>query len=82
MSEVESGVFQKYPTQKAIAMQLIYGKKWKIGDAPKRINLGSLLFPIDASIEDASDLVRRQFPDANCARLYDETGLLFCSGSL
>lgn len=71
-----------YPTQKAVAFKLIYGRNWKIGNSPERIKLGSVLYPINASIEQGDRLLRRAFPEANQSRHYDEMGRLFCSGSM
>lgn len=71
-----------YPTQKAVAFRLIYGPKWKLGDRPQCIKLGSLPFPIGEGIEFADALLRRAFPTATDSRLYDERGQWFCAGSL
>jgi hypothetical protein len=71
-----------YPSQKAIAIKLVYGPKWKLGDSPQRINLGSVLFPTNEGVEFADAMIRREFPEANATRLYNEHGHLFCSGSI
>ena len=69
-----------YPTQKAVAFRVNYSRNWKAGEQPVKVKLGSLLFPVGEHIEFADQLVRKQFPQANSARLYDETGALFCTG--
>ena len=76
------GIVPIYPTQKAVAFKLVYGRKWKLGDSPERIKLGSLLYPINASIEQGDRLLRHAFPEANQSRHYDEHGHLFCSGTI
>lgn len=79
---VERGTMPIYHSQKAVAFKLVYGRKWKSGESPERIKLGSVLYPVMASIEHGDSLLRKAFPEANQSRHYDEHGVLFCSGSM
>lgn len=77
-----AGITAKYPSQKAVAFQVSYGRKWKAGDSPRKVKLGSLLFPIGEGIEDGEARLRKAFPQANASNLWDEFGNWFCAGSM
>lgn len=73
---------RKYPTQLGIAYRLEYGRKWKCGESPAKTKLGKVAIRIGEGCEDGEAIIRREFPQANAFRMYDETGELFYCGSL
>ncbi len=74
---------EHWPTQKAVAYKILYDQKprLKLGESPKRVKLGSVLFPIGEGIEFGEARAREAFPEANTCRLYNEHGHFFCSTS-
>lgn len=69
-----------YPSQLVVAFKIVY--KGKPGDGHTRLKLGKLNYPIGETFEYAEDRVRREFPEANAVRHYDENGNWCCSSSL
>lgn len=65
----------------ARALYLDYHKV-KYGDHPKKTELGLVFFPASHSLEDAESEVRKVYPQANWAQIYDECGKVWASVSL
>ena len=67
------------PQHHGRACFLDYDESWKYGEQPKKTELGLCFFPDSLGLEEAEIEIKRQFPKANWARLFDEEGKLWAS---
>lgn len=70
------------PQHHGRAYFLDYRKPWKYGEQPKKTELGLCFFPASFSLEDAEREIKRQFPKANWASVFDEEAKLWASFAL